>query len=61
MTRATNAEGMGGFKDIRYAEEALSARSYGAALLAAAQAWGPTSVSRRRRRPSATPCRIASS
>ncbi len=38
MTRATNVEGMGGFKDIRYAEEALSARSYGAALLAAAQA-----------------------
>jgi len=38
MSRPTNVEGMGGFKDIRYAEGPLNARSYGAALLAAAHA-----------------------
>lgn len=38
MSATADVEGMGGFKDIRYAESALSARSYGAALLAAAHA-----------------------
>lgn len=38
MSATANVEGMGGFKDVRYAEGALSARSYGAALLAAAHA-----------------------
>ena len=37
MSRASNVEGMGGFRDIRYAD-ALKLRSYGAALLASAHA-----------------------
>jgi transketolase len=32
------ATGMGGFRDVRHAQETLSARTYGTALLAAAQA-----------------------
>ena len=34
----TVAKGMGGFEDVRFSDETLSARTYGAALLAAARA-----------------------
>lgn len=37
MTLAT-PDGMGGFRDIRYSDDTVTARSYGKALLAAAQA-----------------------